>query len=252
MANKKDRNRAKREEARAAAERRRKKRLATVWIAGGLAAVVIVAIVAVNASSKSNGSPTSSTELARLVSQAPAAETAAGCTPVNDVASYSPTNPDLNHAHIGQAPVLTAPSLATYPSTPPADGPHDPVPQDAGVYSSPPPIYKMIHSLEHGAVEFWFAPSVGSSQLAAVESFVRQNQDHAIVAPYSYPGNASASLLPSGYDFALVSWEKLQLCKSVPSTAVIANFMARYRWPTLGGGQFQGTTDPKLEKGAPI
>ncbi len=192
--------------------------------------------------------PTSKT-LDRLIAAAPAAAKAAGCGDVKDVGPYNP--PSEDHAHIG-AQVQSPPSLTTYPSVPPASGPHDPTPQGARVYASSPDIYKMIHSLEHGAVEIWYAPSVPQSSLTADENFVKQYQDHTIMSPYNYPGEGTSSTLPQGMQFALVSWQKVQLCSGVPGTAVLANFMAKYRFPTLGGGTFQGSNDPKLEKGAAI
>src|SRR5438093_906993 len=72
---------------------------------------------------------------------------AAGCGPVQTIPAYSGA-PD--QAHIGTQ-VASPPPLTRYPSTPPASGPHDPAPQGAGVYPSPPPVYSTIHSLEHGA-----------------------------------------------------------------------------------------------------
>src|SRR3546814_8016556 len=43
------------------------------------------------------------------------------------------------------------PPLSSYPSVPLASGPHNPTPWSRGVYSTPPPIDQVIHSLEHGA-----------------------------------------------------------------------------------------------------
>jgi hypothetical protein len=228
-----------------AASRRRKMKRVGKWTAAGVAAALIVAFVVIENAPKAPASAA----LRKLISAAPAEATSAGCTSVADVSSYTPS--DENHAHIGQQ-VDSAPALDTYPSVPAASGPHDASTISAGVYSNPPDIYKMIHSLEHGAVELWYAPSVTPSQLSSVETFVKRYDDHTVLAPYDYPGNGTASTLKSGYTFALVSWQKLQMCKSVPSTGVIANFLAKYRWPTLGGGSFQGSSDPDLEKGSGI
>lgn len=190
----------------------------------------------------------SSEALKALIAGAPAQAEAAGCGPVKDISAYAGAD---DHGHIG-ADVQTAPSLSTYTSVPPVSGPHAQGTVGAGVYSDPIDIYDTIHSLEHGAVAIWYAPSVPQSSIAADASFVKQYQDHTILAPYNYPQEGAAGSLPPGTQFALTSWQKVQTCKSVPGTAVVADFLAKYRWPTLGGGTFQGSTDPKLEKGSPI
>ena len=44
----------------------------------------------------------------------------------------------------------------TYAQTPPAGGPHDPVWQDCGDYTQQLRNENAVHSLEHGAVVFWY------------------------------------------------------------------------------------------------
>src|SRR5262249_61595398 len=100
-------------------------------------------------------------------------------------------------------PALPRPSSS--PPTPPAPGPHAPAPLDAGVYATPPAIGSAIHSLEHAAVIVWYDPAVGSSaDVAAIRQFFAQGgeRNHVIVAPYSYPQEATAGALPSGRTMA--------------------------------------------------
>lgn len=226
-------------------QRRRTIRKLSILGASAVAAILIILFIVLS----NKPQAPSSDALRTLIAKAPAEAKAAGCGPVKVVGAFQP--PGEDHAHIGSQG-QTAPPLSSYPSVPPASGPHDPTPQDAGVYTSAPDIYKTIHSLEHGAVVFWYSPTVPESQLAADANFVTQYEDHTILAPYSYPSQGTTGSLPSGTEFALVSWQQVEYCKSVPGTAVLADFMSKYRTPTLGGGTFQGSTDPKLEPNAPI
>ena len=129
---------------------------------------------------------------------------AAGCGPVQTIPAYSGA-PD--QAHIGTQ-VASPPPLTRYPSTPPASGPHDPAPQGAGVYPSPPPVYSTIHSLEHGAAVVWYDPSASGKELDRIKSFFDDaaNSDHVIVAPYNYPDQGAAGRLPAGKQMVLVAW----------------------------------------------
>ena len=169
-----------------------------------------------------------SAEARAEAAKAPAAAAAAGCTDVRTIPPY-PQN--LDRAHVGEE-VPALPPLSSYPSTPPASGPHAPTPLDAGAYSAPPPIANAIHSLEHGAVIVWYAPSQASAAKDLATFFARpENRDHVIVAPYSYPRQGPAGSLPNGVGMAVVAWHRLQTCR-VPSLPVAAAFVGRYAGPT--------------------
>ena len=60
--------------------------------------------------------------------------------------------------------------LSSYPSVPPASGPHSEITYSAGVYSTPPPIDRVLHSLEHGAAVVWYS-SVTGPELRRIRSF---------------------------------------------------------------------------------
>jgi Protein of unknown function (DUF3105) len=172
-----------------------------------------------------------SAEGERLAAQAPAAAGSAGCTGVRMVAPYAGS---LDRAHIGSA-VAAPPPLSSYPSTPPASGPHDPTPLDAGVYASPPPIYRAIHSLEHGAAIVWVRPGAfdpGGAGLP-LRTFFNQsgNDNHVIVAPYDYVGQGSAGKLPAGRDMVLVAWHRIQLCRTASLPVAVA-FVRSYTTPS--------------------
>jgi len=181
-----------------------------------------------------------------LLDQAVSQAQAAGCGPVQTIPAYSGA-PD--QAHIGTQ-VASPPPLSSYPSTPPASGPHDPGPLGAGVYPSPPPVYSTIHSLEHGAVVVWYDPSASGQELDRIKSFFDDaaNSDHVIVAPYNYPDQGAAGKLPAGKQMVMVAWHHIESCDR-PSLAAAFDFVAHYRFPPPAGESYKGDAP---EQGAPI
>ncbi|HEX9313014.1 MAG TPA: DUF3105 domain-containing protein [Actinomycetota bacterium] len=183
-----------------------------------------------------------------LLARAPAAAAAAGCGSVQDVPPYPK---GLDRTHIGSGEVKTMPPLSTYPTHPPASGPHAPVPLAAGVYTTPPPIDQAIHSLEHSAVIVWFDPSVASSrEVKEVERFFAQGgeRNHVIVAPYDYPFGGPAGRLPPGKRMALVAWHRVRYCGD-PSLPVAFDFVHAYRFDIYQWGAYRGVAP---ERFAPI
>jgi len=183
-----------------------------------------------------------------LLARSPAAATAAGCTGIRTTPPY-PGGHD--RFHVGTAPFVRMPPLSSYPSIPPASGPHAPVPLDAGVYGSPPAIDEAIHSLEHASVIIWYDPAASSSpELQRIRVFFRHGNElnHVIVAPYSFPGQGHAGQLPSGEQMAVVAWHHVRYCAQ-PSLAVGFDFVHRYRFDLYQWGAYQGDAP---EKFAPI
>ena len=236
----------------------------------GLAGVVVVALALVGVfvlTSLGSGSTPGVSSATTLLSQAASADKTAGCSAVQTTQPYDAKNLDvqtvpnttgapveMDHAHIGGAggPV-SMPSLSTYPTTPPASGPHNPTTLPKGVYTSAPPIDQAIHSLEHGAAIIWYDPSAAGPALTRLLDFYRQpasdvniGQDKLIVAPYSYPSQGAAGKLPTGVQMALVAWHRLQTCTKVDLAAAF-NFTARYEAPTYGGLKYLGEArEPQL------
>jgi len=216
--------------------RRRYVRIVTV-VAVAVALVVLVTVHFVNQAATNRRRAAAQTT---LLAGAAAAAKAAGCTEVKTVSPY----PGPDQGHIG-ADVPTAPPLSSYPSHPPASGPHALVPLDAGVYSSPPDIYRAIHSMEHGAAEVWYSPTASGAELSRLKD-VLSGEDHVIVAPYDYP--EPGGQLPKGRQIALVAWHRLQLCDTV-SAAVAVAFVRSYRFESGDPSAYLGEAP---EKGAPI
>ena len=163
---------------------------------------------------------------------------AAGCTGVRRTDEY-PGGQD--QAHIGaQGGPATPPALSTYPSTPPASGPHAASTLPAGVYDTAPDIHPLIHSLEHGAVAVWYDPALAESPaVREIKRFYSDpgENDHVIVAPYDYPDQGAAGTFPEGSEVALVAWRRVQTCEDASLDAVrsfVGNFRNRGEAPEAG------------------
>jgi hypothetical protein len=190
-----------------------------------------------------------------LLRQAPAAAKTAGCTDVKTIPAYNGisdvTDPKyVDQTHIGTtAEFPTGPKLSTYPSVPPASGPHAPIPPGpipADVYSAPPDIYRAIHSLEHGATIIWYDPTTTGAALNDLKSFYDQKvssasvgQDRVIIAPYSYADQGAAGQLPDGVQMALVAWHRMQTCSSVNLPVAFA-FTSKFSAPPAAGQTYAG------------
>lgn len=203
------------------ASRKRNRNVGMALIALSLVAVVVVVVATSGGTSTDFPSPNT------LLEKAASEEKAAGCGPVKTTGNYADapgTDPDIDHAHIGDSADANAPknppALSTYPTWPPASGPHEPAPLGplaAGVYDSPPDVYAAIHSLEHAAAIVWYAPSAANTDaVRQIKAFYRQpanvGQTKVIVAPYDYPDQGAQGELPAGVQMALVAWHRLQTC----------------------------------------
>jgi len=183
------------------------------------------------------------------------ASKAAGCGPVVTVRPYPGK---VDRAHISaQGAVKTPPPLSTYPGAgthPPVSGPHNPVPLPAGVYSNPPAVDRVIHSLEHGSVAIWYSPrAAGTSAVTDIRTFFRDpvNNDHVIVAPFDYPDQGRAGHLPAGKQMVLVFWHHSQSCDTA-SLAAVRSFVDHYRIPSTRIPPLGYPQDGAPEPGSPI
>jgi uncharacterized protein DUF3105 len=193
--------------------------------------VVLVAGVAAFALTRPKEARANPSDLLATVDQA---RQTAGCGPVEDVGSYQPKSQDRAHV------VATVP-LSTYASIPPASGPHNAIPYGAGVYTTPPPIDRVLHSLEHGAAIVWYSPDASSQEVARIRSFYEGSDvgGRVIVAPYDYPAEGAAGLLPAGSQMALVAWHKVQRCAQV-NLAAAFGFTSTYSAPPFEQRPYKG------------
>ena len=185
---------------------------------------------------------------ASLLASSEGAATAAGCGEIEVVGAYGGVQDpsaqgfaDQTHLDAGGA----LPPLETYPSVPPASGPHDPSPLRFGVYTSPPPISQVLHSLEHGAVAIWYDPGVSPEEVRRIEDFYQRTDaavgaSKVIVAPYDYPEQGDAGRLPDGVGMALTAWHRLRTCSST-DLAVAFDFTTRLATaPNDAGVPYEG------------
>jgi Protein of unknown function (DUF3105) len=239
--------RLKREEIQRRMARRRRSRSISLVLVVLAIAVVIVAVFLTSGGGGSNANVASAAD---LLKQAPAAKQSAGCDPLQSTPNYANAqgaDPSIDHAHIGSSQeVATAPALSTYATIPPASGPHNSVPLPAGIYSSPPDVFRTIHSLEHGAVIIWYAPGTTGKALDELLAFYGQPESDAvigqakiIIAPYDYPDQGTAGQLPSGIQMAVVAWHRLETCSTV-NVAVAFDFSSRFEVPGFGGRTYSG------------
>ena len=230
--------------------RRRRNRRAGVGLLVVAVAIAVVAVFLTN-SGDSGGSGNGSIPTAEeLLAQASAAQTSAGCDKVLTTTNYDDApgdDPEVDHTHIGPTSQFqTAPALSTYPTVPPASGPHDPVPLTGGIYDSPPSIFQSMHSMEHGGVVIWYSPDADAKVVADLKAFYGQQpsavsvgQDRVIIAPYDYPEEGTAGQLPAGVQMALVAWHRLQTCTAV-NLAVAFDFTSQYEFPVYDGRTWKG------------
>jgi Protein of unknown function (DUF3105) len=215
------------------AARRRNRRLAFVLFAAATAIVVAVVFL-LQPESTAPPSP------GDLLAQASAQASAAGCGSVETTPNYQNAagdDPAIDHEHIGGG--STSPPLTSYATVPPASGPHNPDPLPAGIYSTPPDVYRAIHALEHAGTIIWYAPSAADSDaLQGIKDFYSQSdnvgQAKVIVAPYDYPSQGAAGILPDGIQMALVAWHRLEKC-ALPNLAAAYSFTSQYNNATPGG-----------------
>lgn len=193
--------------------------------------VVLIAGVAAFALTRPKEAQATPSDLLAAVDQA---RQTADCGPVENVGPYQPKSQDTAH-------VVASVPLSTYPSVPPASGPHNAIPYGAGVYGTPPPIDRVIHSLEHGAAIVWYAPDVSGKELDRIRTFYEGTNvgDRVIVAPYDYPDEGVAGTLPAGTQMALVAWHNVQTCANV-NLAAAFGFTSEYAFPTFEQREYKG------------
>jgi Protein of unknown function (DUF3105) len=193
--------------------------------------VVLIAGVAAFALTRPQEAQATPSDLLENVDQA---REIAGCAPVEDVGPYQPKTQDRAH-------VVASLPLRTYPSVPPASGPHNAIPYGAGVYSTPPPIDRVIHSLEHGAAIVWYSPDASSKEPDRIRTFYEDREvgSRVIVAPYDYPDEGAAGTLPAGTQMALVAWHTVQKCANV-NLAAAFGFTSSYAAPPFEQQPYEG------------
>jgi hypothetical protein len=127
-------------------------------------------------------------------------------------------------------------SPVTYPETPPVGGPHSPIWQNCGIYTSPIPNETAVHSLEHSVVWVTYRPDLAPVAVQTLQRLV-QGRSYTLLSPY--PG-LPAPVVASAWG--------LQLQLSTVHDPRLAVFIARYaggaQAPEPGGECTGGTGTP--------
>ncbi|MGH8902718.1 MAG: DUF3105 domain-containing protein [Egibacteraceae bacterium] len=119
--------------------------------------------------------------------------------------------PDLGGGHLtDRAELAASPPDQIYPDRPASSGRHVVPVVKSGVYDTLIDERSLVHNLEHGYVNIYYATSAPAEQVEQLRDWTRTQIDGAypkmIVAPWS--GGA----LPQGANFAYVAWNFRQLC----------------------------------------
>ena len=97
----------------------------------------------------------------------------------------------------------------SYPTDPPAGGPHDPVWLNCRVYDEPVRNENAVHALEHGAVWVAYSPDLDPSDIERIEDEFGRSSE-VIVSPY--PGLSNP--------VSLSAWGRLLELESVDLDAI--------------------------------
>ena len=130
-------------------------------------------------------------------------------------------------------PLTTADYLATdavaYTTNPPTSGPHNPEPAQDGIYDpgNTPAPEQLVHSLEHGRVQFQYAPSLPKAGRDEIEATF--DEQLGSFGP-GYHAQVFENTTKMPYAVAATAWTHVLGCKSfTPQTIdALRAFRARY------------------------
>jgi hypothetical protein len=154
-AEEKERRRREREEQEAAAKQAAARKRA-IQIAGGVVGIAVIAVVVVLLVS-GGGSSESEADVGKLTADA----RAAGCT-------FRQFKVEGREHTTGKV---------KYKTNPPTSGPHNPVPAQDGIYAAgnEPNKENWVHSLEHGRIEFQYAPGTPAAQVGRLRALAERS-----------------------------------------------------------------------------
>jgi hypothetical protein len=202
------------EQARAAAQARAKRMRLFGGVGIGVIAVaaVIVAIIAGGAGGNNGtGSPikaanTNGVKLpASKTTNLTAAIKAAGCTTIDTPDAIARSDANRTHEQPG--------TKIKYATNPPSYGPHYPAPASDGEYKSSdlPATPYLVHALEHGRIEYEYAPNLPSADVKQLEALMGEQDGQ-------WSSGQLLLLFPNRtnmpYQVAAVAWGHVLGCKT--------------------------------------
>ena len=191
------RERIEREEAaRRATARKRTLRIGGIVIG----ALVVVAVIVVVVAGGGGGGSDDSVDPTKLAADAKAA----GCT-------FSQF-PSEGRTHTADK--------VTYKTNPPTSGNHNPTPAPDGIYrtGNTPPKENLVHSLEHGRIEFQYKPGASAADVAKLRALAEEPvNDTAGYHMLLFENNTN---MPT--EFAATAWTKSIACGALTPQAIAA------------------------------
>jgi hypothetical protein len=182
------------EAARKAAGRRR-----TLQVGGGVVlGLIVIAVVAIVALAGGSGGKDKPADASKLATDAKAA----GCT-------FSQFKSEgRNHTS----------SKVTYKTNPPTSGNHNPTPAEDGIYraGNSPPKENLVHSLEHGRIEFQYKPGTPAADVAKLRRLAEEPLNG--TAGYHVLLFENNTKMPA--QFAATAWTKSISCPTVSAQAI--------------------------------
>lgn len=157
----KEQRRREREEAEKAAQRSEARRKRIGMVVGGVlvAALIVVIVLAVLPGGDDRGPGAQGSAPSFGVADLEEAAEAANC----ELRSHE----EEGNEHTSED--------VEYETNPPTSGDHDPVPAEDGIYSeSPPDLEASVHSLEHGRINFQYAPGAPGNRVNQLEAMVEE------------------------------------------------------------------------------
>lgn len=123
-----------------------------------------------------------------------------------------------------------------YNSFPPSSGPHFPVPAVYNVYDQPVPEIRLVHNLEHGAVEVQYGSKVPQSVVQQIVAWYSKSPLGMIVAPLPTAASDVHATPPPGADekIFLTAWTHVATCTAFDEGA-FSRFRDDYRGPKGDG-----------------
>lgn len=121
----------------------------------------------------------------------------------------------------GSEHVTKESDLSEYKTDPATSGDHNPQQQADGAYAEQPDPWYVVHSMEHGRIEFQYSPDLPEEDQLAIKGVFDQRPDGMLLFP-----NAD---MP--YEVAVTAWTQLMGCPKFEGAATldaIRNFRDTY------------------------
>jgi hypothetical protein len=119
-----------------------------------------------------------------------------------------------------------------YNSFPPSSGPHYPVPAVYNLYDQPVPEIRLVHNLEHGAIEVQYGPKVPRSAVQQIANWYAKSPLGMVVAPLPTSPTDLHATPATGWEnkIFLTAWTHVAACSTFDAGA-FSRFRDDYRGP---------------------